>query len=111
MPTIAHCPLTTAHRPPPYQTSIPHSTTPPPYHPSRPCELFPQLHALRPKLFPEYRQFTIRYCAGREGKFGWDASGVSNSKELRLILEQVPLVPKYVVSNNVKYHGWHVISN
>lgn len=53
---------------------------------SRPVELFPQVNALEPKLFPSYNDFTERYCAARMGPWGWDVSGSSNLGELHVIL-------------------------
>lgn len=53
---------------------------------SRPVELFPQVNALEPELFPNYQDFTERYCKARMGKWGWDVSGSSNLTELHLIL-------------------------
>lgn len=34
----------------------------------------------------------MRYCAGKEAKFGWDYSGYSNMSELRLLLEEKLLI-------------------
>ncbi|XP_021921060.1 SWI/SNF-related matrix-associated actin-dependent regulator of chromatin subfamily A-like protein 1 isoform X2 [Zootermopsis nevadensis] len=54
---------------------------------SRPVELYPQISAIQPKLFPRYFEFGVRYCAGVKNSFGWDFKGSSNMKELKLILE------------------------
>jgi len=54
---------------------------------SRPAELYPQISAINPKLFPSFLEFGIRYCAGVKNIFGWDFRGSSNMKELQLILE------------------------
>lgn len=54
---------------------------------SRPIELYPQISAINPKLFPSFFEFGIRYCAGVKNTFGWDFKGSSNMKELHLILE------------------------
>jgi SWI/SNF-related matrix-associated actin-dependent regulator 1 of chromatin subfamily A len=51
---------------------------------SRPAELFPQVHALRPDLFPGWEAFVDRYCGGLN-RFG-GAHGSSNSEELQRIL-------------------------
>ena len=32
---------------------------------SRPCELYSQVSAIRPRLFPNFKDFGIRYCAGK----------------------------------------------
>lgn len=34
------------------------------------------------------KEFGIRYCDGKEGKFGWDYTGCSNMDELRILLEE-----------------------
>ena len=54
---------------------------------SRPAELFPQL-AIIDGRFASYHQFTIRYCQGHNGSFGWVATGSSNLEELNLILRK-----------------------
>jgi SWI/SNF-related matrix-associated actin-dependent regulator 1 of chromatin subfamily A len=54
---------------------------------SRPAELYPQISAINPKLFPSFLEFGIRYCAGVKNAFGWDFKGSSNMKELQLLLE------------------------
>jgi len=55
---------------------------------SRPVELYTQITAIRPGLFPTFHQFGIRYCAGQQNHFGWDFSGASNMQELQLLLEE-----------------------
>lgn len=55
---------------------------------SRPLELYTQICAIRPGLFPTFHQFGIRYCAGQQNRFGWDFSGASNMQELQLLLEE-----------------------
>ncbi|KAG4066477.1 hypothetical protein HA402_007113 [Bradysia odoriphaga] len=52
---------------------------------SRPLELFTQLQMIDNSIFT-YKSFTTRYCAGKQTKFGWDASGQSNLNELNLLL-------------------------
>jgi SWI/SNF-related matrix-associated actin-dependent regulator of chromatin subfamily A-like protein 1 len=53
---------------------------------SRPVELFPQVNALEPELFPNYRAFTSRYCNGHMTRFGYDVSGSANLDELHKLL-------------------------
>ncbi|KAK0416854.1 hypothetical protein QR680_012719 [Steinernema hermaphroditum] len=53
---------------------------------SRPAELFSQLRVIDPKLFPNYRNFAERYCDGREGRYGYEAKGASNTDELASVL-------------------------
>lgn len=79
---------------------------------SRPFELYPQIKALEPHSFSGYifelnfhkfistfklniiniifcsKEFGIRYCDGKEGRFGWDYSGSSNMDELKILLEE-----------------------
>ncbi|KAJ9577836.1 hypothetical protein L9F63_025302 [Diploptera punctata] len=54
---------------------------------SRPCELYSQISAIQPSLFPSYFEFGIRYCNGIKNNFGWDFTGSSNMEELQLLLE------------------------
>ncbi|XKL60873.1 hypothetical protein PGB90_007930 [Kerria lacca] len=54
---------------------------------SRPFELYPQIKALEPHSFSG-KEFGIRYCDGKEGRFGWDYSGSSNMDELKILLEE-----------------------
>lgn len=46
-----------------------------------------QLNALQPCLFSDSRAFAVRYCNGHQGPFGWDASGSSHEKELKMLLD------------------------
>ncbi|XP_061580481.1 SWI/SNF-related matrix-associated actin-dependent regulator of chromatin subfamily A-like protein 1 [Cololabis saira] len=55
---------------------------------SRPSELFTQILAVRPTLFPRFHEFGMRYCDAREKMWGWDYSGSSNLGELKLFLEE-----------------------
>ena len=55
---------------------------------SRPSELYTQVDAVAPKLFPSFVQFGVRYCNGHQSHFGWNFSGASNLEELQLLLEQ-----------------------
>lgn len=59
---------------------------------SRPLELFPQIQAVQPKLFPKVFDFGKRYCNGQQGYFGWDFKGSSNLKELQLVLERTVMI-------------------
>uniref|UniRef100_A0A0A1XLP0 SWI/SNF-related matrix-associated actin-dependent regulator of chromatin subfamily A-like protein 1 n=1 Tax=Zeugodacus cucurbitae TaxID=28588 RepID=A0A0A1XLP0_ZEUCU len=53
---------------------------------SRPLELFTQIHLIDRK-FMTYREYTTRYCDGKQTHFGWDASGQSNLDELNVVLK------------------------
>lgn len=54
---------------------------------SRPCELYTQIAAIEHSAFPSFQTYGIRYCAGKQTKWGWDFSGSSNMEELQLLLE------------------------
>ena len=51
---------------------------------SKPLELFTQLHALLPAAFRSEREFSVRYCDGKQGRFGWEAKGATHSGALSL---------------------------
>jgi SWI/SNF-related matrix-associated actin-dependent regulator 1 of chromatin subfamily A len=59
---------------------------------SRPAELFTQIQAINPNLFSSFHDFGLRYCDGKESRFGWDYSGYSNMNELRILLEEKLLI-------------------
>lgn len=59
---------------------------------SRPSELYPQIQAVSPTLFPKFFDFGKRYCNGQQGYFGWDFKGASNLKELQLVLERTVMI-------------------
>jgi len=59
---------------------------------SRPMELYPQIQAVQPKLFPKFFGFGRRYCNGQRGYFGWDFKGASNLRELQLVLEKTVMI-------------------
>ncbi|KAM3607867.1 uncharacterized protein V6R79_015411 [Siganus canaliculatus] len=55
---------------------------------SRPAELYTQILAVRPTLFPRFHDFGTRYCDAKQLTWGWDYSGSSNLGELKLLLEE-----------------------
>ncbi|XP_074047514.1 SWI/SNF-related matrix-associated actin-dependent regulator of chromatin subfamily A-like protein 1 [Macrotis lagotis] len=55
---------------------------------SRPAELYTQIVAVKPYFFPQFHDFALRYCDARKLHWGWDYSGSSNLRELKLILEE-----------------------
>ncbi|XP_040913940.1 SWI/SNF-related matrix-associated actin-dependent regulator of chromatin subfamily A-like protein 1 [Toxotes jaculatrix] len=55
---------------------------------SRPSELYTQILAVRPTLFPRFHEFGMRYCNAKQMTWGWDYSGSSNLGELKLLLEE-----------------------
>eukprot|EP01043_Picozoa_sp_COSAG02_P050350 COSAG02_NODE_5167_length_4576_cov_8.229171_4_plen_545_part_00 len=58
---------------------------------SRPSELFPQLHAIRPELFPRWDVYVERYCGGHKDRWG-NASGSSNEAELQQLLGEALMI-------------------
>ncbi|GLD52027.1 SWI/SNF-related matrix-associated actin-dependent regulator of chromatin subfamily A-like protein 1 [Lates japonicus] len=55
---------------------------------SRPSELYTQILAVRPTLFPRFHEFGMRYCNAKQMTWGWDYSGSSNLGELKLLLDE-----------------------
>ncbi|KAI5618620.1 SWI/SNF-related matrix-associated actin-dependent regulator of chromatin subfamily A-like protein 1 [Silurus asotus] len=55
---------------------------------SRPAELYTQILAVRPTLFPRFHDFGVRYCDAKQLPWGWDYSGSSNLAELKLLLAE-----------------------
>uniref|UniRef100_A0A9J8AIT3 SWI/SNF-related matrix-associated actin-dependent regulator of chromatin subfamily A-like protein 1 n=1 Tax=Cyprinus carpio carpio TaxID=630221 RepID=A0A9J8AIT3_CYPCA len=55
---------------------------------SRPAELYTQILAVRPSLFPRFHDFGTRYCDAKQLPWGWDYSGSSHLGELKLLLEE-----------------------
>jgi SWI/SNF-related matrix-associated actin-dependent regulator 1 of chromatin subfamily A len=59
---------------------------------SKPIELFNILKLIRPKLFPNYMKFALRYCGAKRGAFGWEMNGASNVRELHKILKKTLMI-------------------
>ena len=55
---------------------------------SRPLELYSQISAIDPLIFPNFYDFGIRYCNGKKDKFGWNFTGSSNLEELEIFLKK-----------------------
>uniref|UniRef100_A0A4W4H783 SWI/SNF-related matrix-associated actin-dependent regulator of chromatin subfamily A-like protein 1 n=1 Tax=Electrophorus electricus TaxID=8005 RepID=A0A4W4H783_ELEEL len=55
---------------------------------SRPAELYTQILAVKPTLFPRFHEFGVRYCDAKQLPWGWDYSSSSNLAELKLLLEE-----------------------
>ena len=53
---------------------------------AKPLEGYPLLYALRPDLFPFFKQYAYRYCDPQPTPFGISWSGTSNTKELHWLL-------------------------
>merc|ERR1719295_70429 len=54
---------------------------------NRPAELHTQIDALRPGEFMSFTKYTLRYCQGQQGKFGWEAKGAMHLKELHSMIK------------------------
>lgn len=59
---------------------------------SRPVELFTQVNALVPTLFPKYTEYVERYCNAHHGRFGYDVTGAANLNELHILLRASVLI-------------------
>jgi len=60
---------------------------------NRPCELFPQMHMLRPDFFKTWGTYTKRYCNGQMSPLGfYDYSGSSNAFELVWFIRRVAMI-------------------
>jgi SNF2 family DNA or RNA helicase len=55
---------------------------------SRPLELFPALHIIRPDLFPSFKRYVKRYCSPKFKYGRWDYRGSSNLPELHRKLKK-----------------------
>lgn len=55
---------------------------------SRPIELYPILKLIDGKHWANWMEYAVKYCEGRHGRFGFDASGASNISELRERISQ-----------------------
>ena len=59
---------------------------------SRPIELFPQLQLLNSRLFSNYTDYGMRYCAGYKAAFGYNFQGSSLMQELQYILDKTVMI-------------------
>ena len=59
---------------------------------NRPAELHPLVNLVDPTLFPNFRQFGMRYCDGRHNGFSWNFQGASHLEELQGILRERVMV-------------------
>ncbi|XP_037705236.1 SWI/SNF-related matrix-associated actin-dependent regulator of chromatin subfamily A-like protein 1 isoform X2 [Choloepus didactylus] len=59
---------------------------------SRPAELYNQIIAVKPTFFPQFHAFGLRYCDAKRHPWGWDYSGSSNLRELKLLLEEAVML-------------------
>lgn len=54
---------------------------------SRPKELYSQINMLAPG-FASFKEYSTRYCAGHQTRFGWNSDGTSHLEELNLLLKK-----------------------
>lgn len=59
---------------------------------SRPVELFSQVNAIAPCLFPSYNEYVVRYCNARQTYWGFDVTGSSHLDELHTLLTGTILI-------------------
>ena len=59
---------------------------------SKPLELFTQLSCVLPQVFKSERDFSVRYCDGKQGRFGWEAKGATNGDELHAIMTHAAMI-------------------
>lgn len=59
---------------------------------SRPVELFAQVNAIAPCLFPSYNEYVVRYCNARQTYWGFDVNGSSHLDELHTLLTGTILI-------------------
>lgn len=56
---------------------------------NRPMEGYNVFKLIEPKLFPNWFEYGLKYCAGKRNRFGWDFSGASNIEELHQKLKGI----------------------
>lgn len=59
---------------------------------SRPAELFCQIKAVNPTLFKDMIEFGVRYCEGKQDKYGWNFHGSSHLEELKVLLDEMVMI-------------------
>ena len=53
---------------------------------NRPIEFYNAIQMINPHVFPGWRYYATKFCAGYEGQWGWDVSGSSNTELLHKIM-------------------------
>jgi len=59
---------------------------------NRPIEFFNAIQMIDPRLYPNYWQFTDRYCGRKHTGFGWNVNGATNTKELHATLKSTIMI-------------------
>lgn len=49
---------------------------------SRPIEMYNTIRLINPGVFSSRWDYALKYCDAKEGDYGWDLTGASNTKEL-----------------------------
>jgi SWI/SNF-related matrix-associated actin-dependent regulator 1 of chromatin subfamily A len=64
---------------------------------NRPIEIYNAIKMIDPTLFPDWNQYTKRYCNRKNTGFGWDVSGHSNTDELHRMLKESIMIRRLKV--------------
>uniref|UniRef100_A0A7E4VTG0 SWI/SNF-related matrix-associated actin-dependent regulator of chromatin subfamily A-like protein 1 n=1 Tax=Panagrellus redivivus TaxID=6233 RepID=A0A7E4VTG0_PANRE len=59
---------------------------------SRPSELFTQIQMITPKLFPNFMDYALTYCDGRQMNHGFVAKGATRTEELKAIMQSTVMI-------------------
>lgn len=59
---------------------------------NRPVELWPLVHYLFPRQFPDFWPFASRYCDAHQNGYGWDFSGASDLEHLQQSLRAAGMI-------------------
>jgi SWI/SNF-related matrix-associated actin-dependent regulator of chromatin subfamily A-like protein 1 len=63
---------------------------------NRPKDLHGILSMVEPGEWGTKKAFEVRYCDGKQGKFGWEAKGLTNIDELRERMEPLYMIRKKI---------------
>ena len=58
----------------------------------KPKDIYPQIRAINPNMFPSFFRFAKKYCGAEHNGFGWTFEGASNTKELHHILSSTMMI-------------------
>ena len=59
---------------------------------NRPIEFYNAIQMIDPKLYPNYWDFTDKYCGRKHTGFGWNVNGATNTKELHTTLKATIMI-------------------